>query len=162
MTDFRQAAGVVEPSRGAQIAPTVPNALAIRARFNDMRIAMAIDSHSRRTAGHDWFENRAGGMENFNRLQEHVLNPNFAGDASFPKEAVDRLRTTMSASNYNPAEVERMVRGIVTHASIPTDSGITREQSQQLQNLIERTVPSAQEPAARQQPVVPPRVTPTR
>lgn len=160
-TQFAQAAGVVDPSRGGPVAVTVPNSFTLRKHFADMRVAMAIDAHSRSTAGHDWFENRAGGMENFNKLQEHVLNPNFQGDAQFPKADVDRLRATMSASNYNAAEVERQVRGIVIHASTPTGTAIPENDRQRLDAIVkgiqEQPVPQTEAPTRRAAPLPPTR-----
>ncbi|MDX1922359.1 MAG: hypothetical protein SFW65_04435 [Alphaproteobacteria bacterium] len=139
-------AQVTEPSSGRALTQTVPNAFAIRKHFADMRIAMAMDGQ--RTPGHDWFENRAGGMENFNRLQQHVLDPNFAGNDQFPKDMVDGLRRTMSATNYNAAMVEAMVKSIVIKASIPTTSNIPAADRDALQAIINGAVTASPTPAA--------------
>lgn len=139
-------AQVTEPSGGRALTQTVPNAFAIRKNFADMRIAMAMDRL--RTPGHDWFENRAGGMENFNRLQQHVLDPNFAGNDQFPKAMVDELRRTMSAANYNAAMVEAMVKSIVIKASTPTTSNIPEADRKALEGLINGTITASPTPAA--------------
>ncbi len=147
MVDFSKAfSNAVEPSNGQPLALSAYDRFNLHRNFVGMRIAMSMDRS-------DWFENRAGGKENFSKLWGHVVDG--TSNEQFPADMVNQLRDTMRATPYNVDMVEAMVKSMVIKASTPTTSNINAADRAGMVAIINGAASAAATPSSSPTPTGP-------